>query len=103
MTEIISSNRTEGVDAWQAWHYVRRDDGEEVAVEASCTGTAAETARAQENRETMAFIADRGEAEALRLAETAQSPAVRGNVLVRVFVNPQTGSLMHDYDYERSL
>jgi hypothetical protein len=47
---------------------VRRNDGEEVFVEASCTRTA-EVARAQNDHEALAFIADRGEAAALKYAE----------------------------------
>lgn len=105
MAEIIEENdmTTNGADAWQVWYRVRRDDGEEVSVQATCTGTAEATAQAEEDREALSFIADRGQRAALHYAELAQSPAKRGNVIVRVMVDPHSGGLAHDYDYERSL
>jgi hypothetical protein len=59
--------------------------------------------RAQNDHEALAFIADRGEAAALKYAESAQSPADRGKVIVRLWVDGLNGSLHQDPDYERAL
>lgn len=105
MAEVVEQQdlTPAGADRWQVWYRVRRNDGEEVFVEASCTRTAEEVARAQNDHEALAIIADRGEAAALKYAESAQSPADRGKVIVRLWVDGLNGSLHHDPDYERAL
>ncbi|MGH2383347.1 MAG: hypothetical protein ACRDG7_19310 [Candidatus Limnocylindria bacterium] len=70
-------------------------------VEAQCTGTAEATAQNVEDREALAFIANCGRAAALTAAEKAQPPERRGNVTVRLRVDPLSGSLQTDYDYEK--
>jgi hypothetical protein len=90
-----------GDDASLVYYTVRRDDGETVTVEAHCTGTAAAVANAQANREGQEYIADRGRTAALRYAEAAQSPAERGNTMVRLSLDALDGSVRADYEYER--
>lgn len=49
MAEVVEQQdlTPAGADRWQVWYRVRRNDGEEVFGEASCTRTAEEVARAQ--------------------------------------------------------
>ena len=104
MTEILEETDLPSPrgDGWARLYRVRRDDGEEVTVDASCTGTAEAIATVAGGRDALEFIADRGRSAALRCAESAQSPARRGNVVVSVFVDAFSGALAIEYDYERS-
>ncbi len=104
MTEILDeTDLTElGDDGFQSHYRVRRNDGELVFVNAACTGPAEATATIAENREALEFIADRGRSAAQRCAESAQSPARRGQVIVDLFVDA-SGALAVEYDYERPL
>ena len=105
MTEIVEETNLAvlGEDGWQCHYRVRRNDGDEVMVNAACTRTAEAIATAAKSREALEFIADRGRSAAQRCAESAQSPAKRGNVLVSVFVDDYSGALAVEYDYERPL
>ena len=103
MTEILEETNVTvlGEDGWQSLYRVRRNDGEEVLVNAACTRTAEAIATTAESREALEFIADRGRSAAQRCAESAQSPARRGEVIVSVFVDAYSGALAVEYDYER--
>jgi hypothetical protein len=57
-----------------------------VTVEANGTGTVEVTARYVGEPETVAYLDDRGQAAALKFAESAQSPVARGNVLIRLWI-----------------
>lgn len=70
-------------------------------VNAACTRTAEAIAIASGSREALEFIADRGRSAAQECAESAQSPARRGSVIVSVFVDAYFGALAVEYDYER--
>jgi hypothetical protein len=95
MTEITAENVTKASERWDARYRVRRDDGSEVSVEVSCTRTAAATAESGEARE---ILMDYGKGAALRYAESAQSPLVRGDVTVRLCID-SFGGVMHEYVY----
>jgi hypothetical protein len=90
-----------GEDGWRCRYRVRRNDGEEVVVDAACTRRAEAMAIASESSEALEFIADRGRSAAQRCAESAQSPARRGSVIVSIFVDPHSGALAIEYGYER--
>ena len=104
MTEILDeTDLTElGDDGFQSHYRVRRNDGELVFVNAACTGRAEAIATIAENREALEFISDRGRSAAQRCAESAQSPARRGQVIVDLFVDA-SGALAVEYDYELPL
>ena len=104
MTEILeeTSLTARGEDGWRRRYRVRRTDGEEITVDTACTRTAEAIAIAAESRDALEFIADHGRSAAQRCAESAQSPARRGNVVVSVFVDASAGALAVEYDYERS-
>ena len=105
MTEILEETdlTAPGEDGWQTSYLVRRKDGEEVTVNAACTRPAEAIARVAGSREALEFVADRGVSAALRCAESAQSPARRGGVIVSVFVDAHSGALAVEYFYERPL
>jgi hypothetical protein len=105
VTEIVSESGLGEPDdeAWQRFYVVRRDDGHEATIEASGTASAAETVRNVGDEEALECIADMGRTAALRYAERAQSPERRGKVLVRLRLDPLSGFVAKDYEYERSL
>jgi hypothetical protein len=90
LTEITASKETTPAHADGSSHLyaVRRDDGEEVAVEVRCAATVEATARATDNAYAVAVIENRGAGLALQLAERVQSPAQRGRVLIKVWFDP---------------
>jgi hypothetical protein len=101
--EIIATNdlTTSGDTGWKVYYTVRWEDGEEVTVDANCTDTAAVFAREVKDRETMEYFGDRGRSGALKYAESAQSPAQRGKVIVQLMIDSLNGRLRVTYDYER--
>jgi hypothetical protein len=105
MTEIIEKNdlTTASQDGWFVVYRVRRNDGDEVTVEARCTGTDQATAEATGDEETIAFLNDQGNDAALKYAEHAQPPSRRGLVTVALFIDPYSGGLRVDYEYERGV
>ena len=55
------------------------------------------------NAEALASIEDRGVAVALEYAEVAESPAMRGAVLISIWFDPaDEGGLTHRVSYERA-
>lgn len=107
MTEITRAVDMTGrsEDGWSWTYFVTRDDGGEVVVEASCTGTAEAMARGERgDRAGLAAIEDRCSRAAVDFAERAQSPLRRGSpVLIRLsFDSVDGGALRHDYVYPDS-
>ena len=82
---------TPGEDGWTVEYRIRRDDGEEVTVQATCSNTA-EVA-----------MEDRCVALALESAELAQSPRRRGRVAIRLWFDSLEGSFRRAFIYERAL
>lgn len=48
----------------------------------------------------MAYVGERGRTAAVKYAEHAQPPGIRGSTVVRLRVDPLTGLLAVDFDYE---
>ena len=101
MPEIIEhTDLTQpGEDGWHTRYKVRRDDGGEITVEAAASRTAETVARGNDNPDGMAFADDRGRQAALEYAEKAQSPAQRGETIVRLTLDYLSGGVTHEYDY----
>jgi hypothetical protein len=99
--EILEEFPTRGSDKWTMTYRIRRDDGEEVAVMASATATVeAMLKRDDADPEARQFVQDRGRSAALKHAEQAQSPKLRGNTLIVLFVDPLSALLTGSYEYE---
>ena len=105
MAELIDTDdlTTPGEDGWTVQYRVRRDDGEEVVVRATCSGTAEVVAHSHRDQHALAAIADRCETLALESAELAQSPRRRGEVLVRLWFDSLEGSFRRAFIYERAI
>ena len=87
---------------WAFDYRIRRDDGEELHAEVRCWDKARESAERAGNTEALDAIADRGVAAALALAESAESPVVRGAVLISIWFDPaDAGNLRSRISYER--
>ena len=87
---------------WALDYRIRRDDGEEVHAEVRCWDRARETSEHHGNTAALDAIADRGVAAALALAESAESPASRGAVVISIwFDQADAGSLRSRVIYER--
>jgi hypothetical protein len=97
-TEIIEEHdaTVPGTNAWKVYYKVRRADGEEVAFEANCTDSAEAAARQTRDPESILYVIDRGRAAALHYAEQAHSPAQRGTVPIRLWVDRVSGQLRLD-------
>jgi hypothetical protein len=76
-------------DGWTMSYRVRRDDGTEVPVLASCSGTA----EASEESDARAFIADRGRSAALDYAEMGDPAG-----MIHLSVDSLSGSVRADVD-----
>jgi hypothetical protein len=99
MAELINTvDHTErGEDGWRVTHHVRREDGEEVEVDVSCTNAAEAIVRGLGDDEVAAALDDRGLGAALRIAEDALPR--RGPTRIRLSFDQGTGSLRHSFDY----
>ena len=83
---------------------IRRDDGEELHVEARCWERAQASAENAGNAVALAAMADRAVAAALEYAEQVESPAGRGAVLISIWFDAaDEGNLRHRVSYERAL
>lgn len=88
---------------WAFDYRIRRDDGHELHAEVRCWDEAREAAERAGNTEALEAIADRGVAAALDLAETVESPVIRGAVLVSIWFDAaDAGSLCSRVIYERT-
>ncbi len=95
---IITVDHTEpSEDGWRMTHHVRRDDGEEVEVDVSCTKNAEALLRGLGADEAVSALDDRGVEAALRVAEDALPR--RGPTRIRLSFDQATGSLRHSIDY----
>jgi len=105
MAELIETAdlTTPGEDGWTVEYRVRRNDGEQVVVRATCSGTAEVVAHGQRDQHALTAIADRCATLALESAELAQSPRRRGEVLVRLWFDSLEGSFRRAFIYERAL
>jgi hypothetical protein len=98
-TEILNEIDAMAEDGWQVHYELRRDDGLDVFVDASCTGAAhAAALGAEEDPETLEYLEDRGRSAAIRYAESALGH--RGKVQVTLQVDPLDGTIRHMHDYE---
>jgi hypothetical protein len=88
---------------WAVDYLIRREDGEELHVEVRCWDKAHEAARRAVNAGALAAIAERGVSAALESAERAESPAMRGAVMISIWFDPaDDGSLRQRLSYERA-
>ena len=89
---------------WAVDYRIRREDGEEVHAEVRCWEKAHSAAEQAANADALAAIADRGIAAALEYAESVESPASRGAVLISIWFDPaDDGNLRRRVSYERAL
>lgn len=87
---------------WTVDYLVRRTDGEQLHVEVRCWERAYESARRARNESALEAIAERGERAALEAAERAESPTVRGAVMISLWFDPADGgTLREQVSYER--
>jgi len=97
-TLITTVDHTEpGEDGWRVTRHVKRDDGEEVEVDVSCTKTAEVSLRTLGDCESTAALEDRGVAASLCIAEDALPR--RGPTRIRLSFDHVTGGLRHSFDY----
>jgi hypothetical protein len=99
MAKLISTvDHTEPhEDGWRMTHHVRRDDGEVVEVDVSCTKAAEALLRGLGDNEAVTALDDRGVKASLRIAEDALPR--RGPTRIRLSFDQATGSLRHSIDY----
>ncbi|MCR6679953.1 hypothetical protein NVV43_31880, partial [Escherichia marmotae] len=67
---------------------IRCEDGEELHAEVRCWDKARDAAKQSANTDALAAIADWGSAAALEYAESVESPARRGAVLISIWFDP---------------
>lgn len=105
MTEILArENLTRpGEDGWSYLYTVRRRDAEEVTVVVSCARLATAVATLQDNTAALESMKNRGEADALRIAELVDSPSRAGRTHIRMFYSFVSGELQWRADCERLL
>ena len=90
-------------NGWAVGYRIRRDDGEELHAEVRCWEKAHVAAERSANADALAAIADRGNAAALEYAESVESPATRGAVVISIWFDPaDEGNLRHRVSYERA-
>jgi hypothetical protein len=92
MAEIIEERdiTAPDQDGWTLSYRVRRDDGNEVPVLASCSGTAEASRKFDDAR---AFIADRGRSAAIAYAEMGEPAA-----MIHLSIDSLSGSVRADVD-----
>ena len=90
-------------DGWALDYLIRRDDGGELHAEVRCWNAARVAAKRAGNSPALEAIADRGLAAALESAETAESPATRGAIVISIWFDPSDdGNLRRNISYERA-
>lgn len=106
MAEVVETNdlTAPSQDGWAVEYRIRRDDGEELHAEVRCWARAHAAAERAANAESLAAIADRGNAAALEYSELVESPATRGAVVISIWFDPaDAGNLRRRVSYERAL
>ncbi len=87
---------------WAVDYLIRRSDGEELHAELRCWDRAHEAAQRSGNTAALGAIDDRGVHAALAAAESADSPATRGAVMISIWFDPAAdGALRQRVSYER--
>ena len=90
-------------NGWAVDYRILREDGEELHAEVRCWDRARAAAERSANADALAAIADRGIAAALDYAESVESPAARGAVLISIWFDPaDEGNLSRRVSYERT-
>jgi len=105
MAELIQTTDLTAAsqDGWAVDYLVRREDGEELHAEVRCWNAARVAAERAGNASALEAIADRGVGAALESAETAESPATRGAVVISIWFDPaDRGNLRQNVSYERA-
>jgi hypothetical protein len=92
MAEIIEEREITAPDqdGWTMSYRVRRDDGHEVAVLASCSGTAEAS---QKSADARAFVDDHGRSAALAHAEMGEPAG-----MIHLSIDSLSGSVRADVD-----
>jgi hypothetical protein len=105
MAEVIETNdlTDPSQHGWAIDYLIRREDGEELHAEVRCWDRARDAAERARNARALDAIADRGVAAALESAELAESPAMRGAVMISIWFDPaDDGNLRQKVSYERA-
>jgi hypothetical protein len=93
-----------GQNGWAVDYRIRRDDGEELHAEVRCWDKARDSADRAGNAEALEAIANRGIAAALEYAESVESPAERGVVLISIWFDASDdGNMRRRVSYERAM
>jgi hypothetical protein len=88
-------------DGWAVDYRIRREDGEELHAEVRCWERARAAAERSGNVGALAAIADRGITAALDYAESVESPATRGALVISIWFDPaDNGNLRRRVSYE---
>jgi hypothetical protein len=104
MAEIVKRDvlPRPGDDGWKCVYELRRDDGEIVTVDVSCTRVAQAIARALGNAEALASMDAMGGPDVVGIAKKVQSPARRGRTLITAYYDSvDRGTLHWNVQYER--
>jgi hypothetical protein len=105
MAELIESVDLTAASqsGWAIDYRIRREDGEELHAEVRCWDAGRAAAERAGNAEALEAIAERGVSAALQAAELAESPAVRGAVVISIWFDPaDEGNLRQNVSYERA-
>ena len=105
MAELIETHdlTAPSQDGWAVEYRIRREDGEELNAAVRCWAKAHAVAKGAANAEALTAIADRGLAAALEYAESVESPATHGVVMISIWFDPtDQGNLRSRVSYERA-
>jgi hypothetical protein len=105
MAEVIETHdlTAPSQDGWAVDYRIRREDGEELNAAVRCWAKAHAAANGAANAEALTAIADRGLAAALDYAESVESPATHGAVMISIWFDPtDRGNLRRRVSYERT-
>jgi hypothetical protein len=106
MAELIDTSdiTAPSQNGWAVDYRIRRNDGEELHAEVRCWDRARESAERTGNAEALDAMANRGLAVALEYAESVQSPAARGVVLISIWFDvADDGNMRRHVSYERTV
>ncbi len=88
---------------WAMDYLIRREDGEELHAAVRCWDKARASAERAGNTDALEAMSDRGVAAALEYAESVQSPAERGEVVISIWFDPaDDGNLRRRVSYGRA-
>jgi hypothetical protein len=105
MAEVIETHdlTAPSQDGWAVDYRIRREDGEELNAAVRCWAKAHAAAKGAANADALTAIADRGLAAALEYAESVESPATHGAVMISIWFDPtDRGTLRRRVSYERA-